>query len=223
LHLSQLLFEALGIVTQERISYVYNAIDAAFHQYPPNTFSSTDFLGIDNLAKDIGVDVKGADHALKAYIHKGLSGSDVGIWSYLPSAYAIALLNSRVWAEADFRPFLEAHSNDVNVMAVCISEIIAASKSITSIGTTDLKEISSTLLSFIEMTAVLVMRAVRNNNVNGTVKSKLAVASTAVFLDQFAQSTPHITGDQLEPLLPTAFLRFCYRDLYDMVSKDGEA
>jgi hypothetical protein len=47
-------------------------VNAAFNQYPRNTFSSTDCLAVDCLAKELGIEVTSADHALKAYMQRGM-------------------------------------------------------------------------------------------------------------------------------------------------------
>lgn len=40
-------------------------------------------------------------------------------------------------------------------------------------------------------------------------------ASVITFLDRFVESSPFLTRDMVEPVLPYAFIRTMYRDLYD--------
>ncbi len=104
-----LLHEALRLCTEDRIPYMFSVVAAAFAQYPRNTFSSTDCLAVDCLAKEIGLDVTSADHALKAYVQRGMGagGSDSAVWNLLPIMFASSLLVSKQWAEAEFRPLTE--------------------------------------------------------------------------------------------------------------------
>lgn len=52
-----------------------------------------------------------------------MGGSDVAIWNLAPVAFATALFYSRTWQDADFRPALEAHSNNVSATAIAILEV----------------------------------------------------------------------------------------------------
>lgn len=220
LSMRSILHEATKQVTTERTPYIFHAIMSATQQYPRNTFSVTDYLAVDELSKQVGAPIQSADHGLKTFLQRGMGGQDTAIWNLAPVAFAVALFYSRTWQDADYRPSLEAHSNNVSVTAIAIAEVLTAFKSTTPAGTIpEPKDVSNCLLHFIEVGATLALRAVRFPPQG---KSKTHVASVIAFLDRFVDSTPFVSREQVEPMLPYAFIRTMYRDLYDPGNDQGD-
>lgn len=213
LSLRQVLHEGLRQVTTERIPYIFSAITTAASQYPRNTFSVTDYLAIDELAKQVGAPVQSADHGLKAFLQRGMGGQDTAVWALAPVAFAVAMFYSRTWQEADYRPNLEAHLNNVSVTSIAIAEILTAFKSTPTSGIPEPKDVSNVLMQFLEIGAALALRAVR---LPPQGKGKNHVASVIAFLDRFVDATPFVSREMVEPILPYAFIRTMYRDLYDV-------
>ena len=57
LHFRQLLHECLGVVTQELVPFVRDAVNGVFQQYARNVFMVEEYLPCDLLAYECGIDV----------------------------------------------------------------------------------------------------------------------------------------------------------------------
>jgi len=132
--------------------------------------------------------------------------------------HAVSFITSKLWLESDFRAVLESHSNNCNVIALCISEIIVALKS--SAANQDEKEIVSAFQSFMDISTSLLLRVAKDNKPQERVL-KGALPSILIFLDKVVELTPYFTRDQLESILPYCLLRSMYRDLYDPTAVKG--
>jgi len=204
LYFRELLHEALRWVSQERIPHIYSVVHASFKEYRSNTFMATEFLSIDSLAYDCGVNVGSADQALKKYLQKAISSIDGPLLDLLPYMYASSFF-SLMWREAEYKPFIEAHTNNVHTLAKAINFLILSSKALSTTNA-DEKEITNQLKTFIEVSSVLLLRLARNTSV----KDKTApvdLPSVLIFMDLFLEESPLLTRDVLESVLPYGLLR----------------
>ncbi len=92
--------------------------------------------------------------------------------------FAMSFLVSTYWREAVFVPSIEAHDNNVHVLAKAINELIIHFKSLTSENNSE-EEIVALLNAFVEMSSVILMRMARSKT-DKTVKD---LPSVVVFLD----------------------------------------
>jgi len=173
---------------------------------------------VDCLAYDLGIDVGSADHPLKVFVRKAIGGADPALWTLFPAMHAVAFVTSKLWLESDFRAVLESHSNNCNVIALCISEIIVALKS--SSANQDEKEIVNSIQFFMDISTALLLRVARDNKPHERIL-KGTLPSILIFLDKVVELTPYFTRDQLESILPYCLLRSMYRDLYDPAAVKG--
>jgi hypothetical protein len=121
-----------------------------------------------------------ADQALKKLLGKAFTSTDFPLVNALPYLYA-ASFSSAVWREAQFKPLIEAHTNNANSLSKCINSLIIAAKSVTSVEKNEL-EIVNLLKTFVEVSSVILLRLARNTK---TDKHSLSdFPSVITFLDR---------------------------------------
>lgn len=229
LHFRQLLHEALRLVTAERVPYIVSVVAAAQAQYPRNAFSLAEFAGVDALAKDLGLDVQTADHALKTALLRGAvggaaGGGDPGIWNLLPVAHAAALAQARLWLEAEYRPALEAYTNNAGVLSTAIAELVTALRTGAGNAQADPREVTQALLLFVEISAAVLLRQLARAGAGSSSgnRGRFGLQSALIFLDRFVDASRFLTRDLVEQIVPYALLRAAYRDLYDVRAVGGK-
>eukprot|EP01133_Synstelium_polycarpum_P006513 gene6513-7543_t len=212
LHLRGMLRDAVAAVNAVDIPFVQSTVETAFMQYNRNTFMFPEFLGVDTLALDAGLDVGVADQYLKVFLRKVAGGdADKRVWDLLPVMYA-ACFNSTFWREALYRPAVEGYANNVHVLSRCISDLLIGFGAIGSITPAE-SEIVSLLHKFLEISSVALLRLFRANKNEKHVPNDLP--SVMIFLDQFTQDCPLLTKDTLEQYLPYSLIRNMYKDIYE--------
>ncbi|EGG24359.1 component of SCAR regulatory complex [Cavenderia fasciculata] len=210
LQLRAMLRDAIRTTSQQEIPYIAGAVDTAFAEYNKNTFMFPEFLGVDTIALDAGLDVGVADQYLKLFLRKISTEADKKLWEMLPIMYAVSF-QSTFWKEATYRPSLEAYTNNINVLSRCINDLLIAFGAINS-TTGNEAEIVVSLQKFVEISAVLIMRLFRGK----VEKTPNDLPSVVVFLDKFVQDSPLISKDVLEQFLPYALIRNMYREIYEI-------
>jgi NCK-associated protein 1 len=65
-----------------------------------------EFIGIDSLAYDCGINVGSADQALKKILQKAIGSPDAPLLDLLPYMYA-ASFSSTIWREAEYKAVIE--------------------------------------------------------------------------------------------------------------------
>jgi len=215
LHLRKILHEALRLSIEDRTGYIFNTVHNCFKEYRRNTFMAPELLTIDQMAMDCGIEVGTADQALKKFLTKAIGSADAPLWDLLPYMYA-ASINSSVWKDSQYKPVVEAYSNNIHTLAKCINDLIIAFKSIT-ISAPDEKEIVSLLQKFVEVGSMILLRLAK---VPKTEKHGPAdFPSMVIFMDKFIEECPLLPRNILENYLPYALLRTEYRICYSSTNK----
>jgi len=207
----QILHEALGLAVQEKIPYIYNTVNSSFRQYRKNTFMSPELLPIDLLAKDCGIPIGTADQALKKFLSKSIGSADATLWDLLPLMFA-ASFTSNIWKEAQYKPAIEGHTNNVHTLANCINDLIIAFKAITT-NSGDEKEIVTLLRTFVEVSSIILLRMARVPSKQDK-HAPVDLPSIIIFIDKFLEACPLLTNEVMESCLPYALLRNEWRSIY---------
>jgi len=207
----EILHEALHLVVEDRVPFIFNNVSTSFNEYRRNTFMSPELLPIDMLASDCGLRVGTADQALKKFLGKAIGSADAPLMDLLPFMFAAAFTSS-FWREAQYKPVIEGHTNNVHTLAKSINALIVAFKSITT-SNPDEKEIVKQLSSFVEVSSVLLLRMARTP-VKQEKYAPIDFPSIIVFMDKFIQESPLLTRDSLEHCLPYSLLRSEWKGIY---------
>lgn len=213
----RLLYTALGHATKKTVPHLHNAVSNAFHQYLRNTFMAVDFVGMDSMAQDAGVDVSIADQPLKVALLP-LSTSDRALWDLLPAAYAASFLISTHWKDAIYNPHLEAFENNAHVLSHTISDLLINFKALSGEGNNDENTIRDQLVKFLDISGTLLLRALSSPKLDPKLVPK-EFASLFVFLDIFVDECPLLSRAELEPILPYSILRSMWRGIYSRGGK----
>jgi len=217
LSMRSLLHEAVQQVLMEEVPFIFNPIHAIFNQYARNTFMFPDFLPVDSMALDLGIDPESADQPLKVMLMKAISDTDKKLWEYLPVMYAASFSTSSLWRDAQFRPQVEGHLNNVHTLAQTINGLIIAFTAISS-ATADVSNITTNLLRFLEVSSVILLRVARSRDKHGPVD----FPSVVIFMDKFVSASPLLTHDALERCLPYALMRNMYKQIYEEKTGPGK-
>jgi NCK-associated protein 1 len=204
----QLLLEALATVVEDRTPLLYNAVDTAFNLYGRNLFKVPDFTPMDAFALDCGVDVGIADPELKEIFLPETQG-DKKLWDLLPVLYASSFVVSTYWKDALYVPSIEGHDNNVHVLTKAISDLIIHFKSLISESNSQ-NDIVATLLQFVEISSIFLARMARTKG-DKTVKH---LPSVVIFIDLFVKDCPLLSRRQVESIIPYAFFRSMWREVY---------
>lgn len=213
----RLLYSALGLSIKKTTPHLQNAVSNAFHQYLRNTFMAVDFVGMDSMAQDAGVDVSIADQPLKVALLP-LSTSDRALWDLLPAAYAASFLISTHWKDAIYNPQLEAFENNAHVLSHTISDLLINFKALSGEGNNDENTIRDQLVKFLDISGTILLRALSSPKLDPKLVPK-EFASLFVFLDIFVDECPLLSRAELEPILPYSILRSMWRGIYSRVGK----
>ena len=213
----RLLYAALGNATMKTVPHLHNAVSNAFHQYLRNTFMAVDFVGMDSMAQDAGVDVSIADQPLKVALLP-LTTSDRALWDLLPAAFAAAFLISNHWKDAIYNPTLEAFENNAHVLVHTISDLLINFKALSGEGDNDENTIRDQLVKFLDISGTILLRALSSPKLDPKLVPK-DFASLFVFLDLFVQECPLLSRAELETVIPYSILRSMWRGIYSKVGK----
>eukprot|EP01098_Paradermamoeba_levis_P007327 TRINITY_DN3021_c0_g1_i1.p1 TRINITY_DN3021_c0_g1~~TRINITY_DN3021_c0_g1_i1.p1 ORF type:complete len:895 (-),score=226.18 TRINITY_DN3021_c0_g1_i1:385-3069(-) len=93
-------------VVEEKVPYISANVQICFNQYKRNVVGVQELFPMDLLASDIGINVGGADAALKTILSKAAGSAESSLWDLLPIVYAIGF-TSKLWAEISYKPNLE--------------------------------------------------------------------------------------------------------------------
>ncbi|KYQ89693.1 component of SCAR regulatory complex [Tieghemostelium lacteum] len=211
LHLRSMMRDSMKDVISDTLPYINESIDNAFQQYDRNIFMYAEFLGVDVLALDSGLDVGIADQYLKVLLKKSCSEADKKIWDLLPVMYALCFYGS-AWKDASFKPPIDAHFNNVHTLSKTIIDLLIAF-GVNSSTTGNIAEITASFKKFLEISAVIILRMFKAKGNEKYIPNE--IQSVVIFLDKFTQQCPIITKDVLENYLPYSLIRNMYRDLYE--------
>jgi len=209
--------EAMRLVAQDDVPYIYNTIESMFRQYHYNTFMHPDLLPVDSLAIDCGLDCGPADQYLKQIFKKTTTESDKRVWDLLPIMFAVAFPTSMVWKEAIYKPQLEGYLNNAHSLSRCINDLIITFATLTNPSGSEL-EIITLLQRFIEISSVILLRMARTKDKH----SPIDFPSVIIFMDKFMDDAKLLTYDALESCLPYSLLRNMYKDVYENKNSAGK-
>ncbi|KAF2077623.1 hypothetical protein CYY_001086 [Polysphondylium violaceum] len=211
LYLRSMMRDAMSSVISDNLPYIHSSIENAFNQYNRNTFMFPEFLGVDTLALDCGLDVGVADQYLKVILRKVSNDADKRIWELLPVMFSLTFY-STLWKEAQFKAPIDGHSNDVHVLSKTIIDLLIAFGAINS-TTGNESEISSLFIRFLEISSINILRMFRGKPNEKFVPNE--IQSVVVFLDKFVQQCPLLSKDILDSYIPYSLIRNMYKDLYE--------
>ncbi|EGC34074.1 component of scar regulatory complex [Dictyostelium purpureum] len=211
LHLRSMMREAMKDVISENLPYIHDSVSNAFKEYNCNTFMFPEFLGVDTLALDTGLDVGIADQYLKVILRKLSTESDKRVWELLPIMFSLTFFGN-IWKEAQYKATIDAHSNNVHVLSKAICDLLIAFGAINSTSGNE-AEITSSLSRFLEISSVNILRMFRGKPNEKFVPNE--IQSVIVFLDKFTQQCPLLTKDSLEQFIPYSLIRNMYKDLFE--------
>lgn len=210
IHFRALLHEGLRISIQEKTPFLFSNIHTLHNQYKRNTFMQNELLPIDCLAADCGIELGSADQALKKFLAKAIGSAEAPLWDMLPYMFAVSFYSS-VWKEAQFKPVVDAHTNNAHTLARAINDLIIAFKAINS-TTNDEKEVLTALKTFISVSSALLLRIPRTSQKEKNLPSDFS--SVIIFMDKFIESSPLLGRESLEEVLPYTLLRSHYKMVY---------
>ncbi|EFA80340.1 component of SCAR regulatory complex [Heterostelium album PN500] len=212
LHLRQMMRQAVQDTNNASIPFIQKSIENAFMEYNRNTFSFPEFLGVDTLALDAGLDVGTADQYLKVFLRKlSATEADIKLWDLLPVMYAVCF-NSTFWKDAFYRTAIEGHANNVHVLSITISSLLIGFGSINYSSSASEADIVSLLTRFLEISSVQLLRLYRQLYQKYLPSDP---ASVIIFLDKFVEECPLLIKDNLEQYLPYTFIRNMFKDIYE--------
>ncbi|KAK5577165.1 hypothetical protein RB653_002103 [Dictyostelium firmibasis] len=211
LHLRSMIREAMKDVITDNLPYINNAVANAFDQYNRNTFMFPDFLGVDTLALDSGLNVGIADQYLKVILRKVSSEADKRIWELLPVMFSLTFY-SNIWKEAQYKATIDAHSNNVHVLSKTIIDLLIAFGAINS-TTGNEAELFQSFKRFIEISSINILRMFKVKQEFKFTPNE--IQSVVIFLDKFTQQCPLLSKDSLEQYIPYSLIRNMYKDLYE--------
>jgi NCK-associated protein 1 len=214
----RLLFLALGDVTRERTPLLFDASASMFAQYRQNTFMAKELVPSDVLAHACGVSVgSAADQVLKKMIGKVVKKSDQALWDLLPTMFAVSFY-APAWKQATFRAVVDAHDNNVGVMALTASDLLVSLKALSS-SSDDEKEIVNMLHQFLEVSATVLLRVGRGHLYSKVDKlTPTHFPSMVIFLDKVVDTCPLLSRDALEQVVPYSLL---VSDWHQVLNVDG--
>jgi NCK-associated protein 1 len=217
LQFRRLLNEAQGLAASEAIPFIYNTVDHAFGQYSRNTFMTPDFVGTDSLAADAGLNIGTADQALKAALFTTAT-TDPKIWDMFVPMFAACVVTSSYWRDATFNSAIGGHENNLHCCVRTIVDLLASLKGATS-ETADEEELTDLLRQFVEISSVLLLRALTSASAKENKYAPRDFASVMVFFDMFIEDNPLLMRDDLEYIIPYALLRSMWRQNYSKITK----
>eukprot|EP01112_Ceratiomyxa_fruticulosa_P019008 TRINITY_DN6153_c0_g1_i1.p1 TRINITY_DN6153_c0_g1~~TRINITY_DN6153_c0_g1_i1.p1 ORF type:complete len:1157 (-),score=241.56 TRINITY_DN6153_c0_g1_i1:17-3487(-) len=210
LNFRALMHEAMKLVAQDEVPYIFNTIESMFKQYHFNTFMHPDLLPVDTLAIDLGLETVSADQYLKQVFKKSTLESDKRVWDLLPIMFAVAFPTSLLWKEAVYKPQLEGYLNNAHNLSRCINDLIITFGTLTNPSGSEL-DIIALLQRFIEVSSVILLRMARTKDKH----SPTDFPSVIIFMDKFMEDAKLLTYDALDSCLPYSLLRNMYKDVYE--------
>ncbi|GAM26866.1 hypothetical protein SAMD00019534_100410 [Acytostelium subglobosum LB1] len=217
LNLREMMREAVCANNSENIPFIHKTVEAAFMEYNRNTFMFPEFLGVDTLALDSGLDVSVADQYLKVFLRKLCTENDKRVWEQLPVMYAVCF-NSTYWRDAFFRTSIEGYSNNTHVLSKTISDLLIAIGAINSLSANE-ADIVVNLQRFLEISSIQLLRMFKPTQKH----LPNDPPSVVIFLEKFTADCPLLNKDNLEQYLPYTFIRDMYKSIYEVKpSKQSE-
>ena len=123
-----LIREATRRVLVQKIPNIYNTVRTAYEQYDTNLYLKEEYVAMDRLARECGIDVGAADHALiDCMKHLRSDRDDDVLWSLLPYAFG-CIFTSNYWIAdkrgVQYLSSVGAMTNNSHVLVTAVDALI---------------------------------------------------------------------------------------------------
>lgn len=209
------LHEALGVVAREYIPLVYNTVNVAYEQYPPNIFRDNRLMNVDGFAKECGIPTTSDDHAFKRVAE---SLADSSVWELLPTGFAALLTTPAMRDSYDVN--IEAWPNNAYLAVIAMVTLminIISLKSVDPAKVNVLDLIEAAFRRFAEVASMicLAMKVTRGN--------EAAARESYIFVDKVIQNSQgFLKQSTWEALNPYALMRATYVQCYEPTQRKVE-
>ncbi|KAL9645115.1 hypothetical protein ABK040_001973 [Willaertia magna] len=188
--------KALQTCVRRNIPAIYDVVDAAYQQYPPNYYGDPKYLTVDSLATDCGFN--DVDHSLRLKIAPLVDRSQV--WEVLPLAFAALTLLEKTWKDS-YDVNLEGWSTNIHLSINAFHKLMTA---VHSIKSNNIKELEKDYNRFAEFSAMLLL------HMRGTRGFERQTDSCTIFIDRTVKTAKHLEMSVFEDLLPYPLIRTTY-------------
>ena len=218
LALRSLFKDAVRSTGEDACPHLWRTLANLNDSYEHSSTVEPEFAAAEYLAADHGLETGTPDLAFRAVMKLAIQEDSVA-WSHLPALFAV-MFHSAYWREAQFIPALEGYQNNLHTIAPVINYLIAGYYIATSSDPqVDDKLIVDSLTKFLEIASITLTRLACAAKADK--KSSMDLASVMIFIDRFVESSPFLTYDMLENIIPYTLFRSMFRDLYAGKPCDG--
>lgn len=207
---------ALRSASRAQVPPVYHAVELIHNLMPHTPAHDPKLLPMDNLALDIGLDVKEADHPLQLVCKKyKASQIDEDLWDLLPELFAASIARAVQWKEANYLIETQSHTNNIHCLAASIATLISTFKTVQydSKPPHSLESTKADMERFARCAANSILHMA-----HPTLKQSFLdypMASIMVFVQQFVQECEILDLSMLEDFFPFTILRTNYIQMYE--------
>ena len=217
LQLRHLLKEAQKRVVEDVTPHFYQAVSTTFRQYNSNILLETQLLPLDSFASDCGLEALGGTDQGLIYLTKGsIPASSAHLIKLVPIAFA-TLFHHRIWSESAFVPRLGGYANNLNLMALGMSQALINLSASQVVNPEDVLNITGLLEDYLsKATSVILVLSGEGPKKEGIfftseggVSGKLrgSFPHMVVFLESFLDSTCYLSRESLEKLVSYPLVR----------------
>lgn len=218
LALRTLFKDAMRTVGEDTCPHIWNTLSNLNESYEHASNIEPEFAAAEYLASDHGFVTGTPDLAFRAVMKHAIQEKSEA-WTHLPALFAI-MFHSSLWKEAQFIPSMEGYQNNLHTIAPVINYLIAGYYiAIANDAPVDDKVIVDNLTKFVEISSITLTRLA--SMAKADKRFGMDMSSVMVFVDKFVESSPFLTHDMLEGIIPYTLFRGLFRDLYANKSCDG--
>ena len=229
LKLRQLLRDAQKKVVEEVTPHMYHAVSTTFRQYNTNLLLETKLLPFDSYASDCGLEAMGGTDQGLIYLAKGsIPATSSHLVRLLPIAFA-TLFHHRIWGESTFVPHLGGYANNLELMALGMSQALINLSAAQITQSEDVLKIPGLLESYLENATSVILalsgEGPKKDSIffssEGGVSGKLrgSFPHMVVFLESFLDSTCYLSRESLEKLVSYPLVRSMRQAILNNVKK----
>eukprot|EP01100_Stratorugosa_tubuloviscum_P010260 TRINITY_DN437_c2_g1_i1.p1 TRINITY_DN437_c2_g1~~TRINITY_DN437_c2_g1_i1.p1 ORF type:complete len:1146 (-),score=454.76 TRINITY_DN437_c2_g1_i1:110-3547(-) len=210
LNLRKLMREALKIHLDNKCTFIPKIIGIAFNQYPKNLFLVANYLPIDLLAADCGLDLHYADQPLKSVLSHISTSRESDLWNLLPFVWTLGLF-SKSGSEAVFKSLLEAHLNNFHSSVTAIVQLIICLKVTAHTEESSEREIAFLIETLLNLSASQILKLLKQSKDSS---NKTKIASLVILLEKIViEAEDFVSREVLENIFPHAIVRGMYNTL----------
>lgn len=218
LALRTLFKEAMRTVGEDTCPHIWRTLSNLNDSYDHASTVEPELTAAEYLASDHGLVTGTPDLAFRAVMKHAIQERSEA-WGHLPALFAI-MFHSSLWKDAQFIPSMEGYQNNLHTIAGVINYLIAGYYiAIANDTPVNDKAIVDNLTKFVEIASITLTRLA--STVKTDKKFNMDMSSVMIFVDRFVESSPFLTHDMLEGIIPYTLFRGFFRDLYANKSCDG--